>query len=171
MDSQFIRRLYFRELGKRNRQNRRTHSQATLLTLLGGVLFYVIQEVWVVTTFYDYTALVACLLACGCYVLSISYTLLASVGYEYAKLPNPDKLYEFWKKLKQYYLDHDESLCNASEDMNEYMIRKMIESTAINERNSYSRSARYYRSTQCLVMAIVLVTLAGTILVLQSTYL
>ena len=156
MDLDLARELYFRELDGKAQQDTRLGVYVALLSVIGGALAVLTKWAWPPDSTLCYVGLAFSVIAVVLYVLSVC-VLLGEVGLDWEKLPTPDELLAYRRKLDAYYESNPDDLGSASSDFDDYLLRHLASAATHNSITNLTRSATFYRAG-VLLLAVVILT-------------
>lgn len=158
MKQDFAREIYYKENDIKSQLDARFNSCVSLLTLLGGLICFLIQGAWPGRSWAFGCSLFFSLLSITLLLILLYYIIKASVGYEYERMPRGQDLLEYSISLTDYYKGNKEL---ASNEYETYITAKLVQAATHNTELNLSRSAKFHKAMVLFVAVAITILIAG----------
>ncbi len=164
------RESYFEELKRRDGLTKAITIPIAVLSIIGGILFYVVSDITRLERFIDWTQLTVVFFSVTGIGISIYYLVRSYFNYPYEYAPTILQLRECRNELKEYNRQYGIAQTDAELDENvyEYYYESLAKSVHRNTINNDSKSGRLHLANLFMIVALVLVFIAGIISVIDS---
>jgi hypothetical protein len=158
MNVSLAKELYFRELDAKVQQDQRLAPSLVLLSLIGGVIYFLIQGLPPAVLSVQS---IATTLAVICYAAATVYVGRATVGHAYEVLPDSDALLRYYTGLAEYYCAKQDTGGTADGDFEDFLLRHLVAAATRSRYYNLRRAAHYYLANRFAAAAIALAAVAG----------
>lgn len=165
----YSKEAYISELERRDSLRRALSLPMGLSIVFAGGLFSLFKHFnWEPTLTWSETLFgISWIMGFTFLMVAVWYLIRSHIGYEYAYVPTPKEIWEYYDKLTEYYASGTEEGCPDT-DVNDYMAREYADNAHHNALNNNSKSSRLHRASLCLLGTLVFTGVAGLILIISE---
>jgi hypothetical protein len=153
--------FYHRELDGKPQLDAKLSTQLLVLSFLAGLLVLVLTPGLAFAPFHQCVRTLSSAAALLGYLASVFYVLRATLGHEYATIPDAQSLSTYYAELKEFHEGNAADGVNVDEDFRTSLIPNLVEAATRNRLSNQRRSAHYYRASELFAITLVLTLVAG----------
>lgn len=161
MKADLFKELYMYELHRKEELTGRVTVLLSAVTVVGALGGYLLKSQAIQMDLWSLIFGVLLVTAGIFYGRSIYCLTRLYSGYEYAAIPTPARLQDYYEELITFYKNNHEEKGDADSAFTTYLNKRYAEATEVNVLNNEAKAAYHARSLQSLVFALLFVTLAA----------
>ncbi len=170
MEGSLFKELYLYELSRKEELTGRVTVLLTAVTVIGALGGYLLKSDQTSKDLWSFIISILLVPAAGFYGRSIYYLNRLYSGYEYAAMPTPASLQNYYGELVTFYRDNPEAEGDIDSTFTAYLDKKYAKATEINAANNESKAVYHAGSIQSLVLTLLFLTLAGIVYLLKRAF-